>query len=133
MSTKSKASAKWYPKGALNPFFGKKHTRETIEKMRAAKLGKRGSETNNWQGGKTVDQRARMLAEYKEWRRAVLKRDKYTCQFCGVVGGRLQVDHIKRFSEYPELRTELSNGRALCYPCHRKTFVKKEMNNVVSL
>jgi 5-methylcytosine-specific restriction endonuclease McrA len=57
----------------------------------------------------------------REWRKAVFERDKYTCQLCGQVGGRLQADHIKPYKEFPELRLELSNGRTLCVPCHKKT------------
>ena len=26
---------------------------------------------------------------------------------------------IKRFSDYPDLRHEVSNGRTLCVPCHK--------------
>lgn len=36
----------------------------------------------------------------KEWKRiskAVFKRDNYTCQYCGKVGGKLEVDHIFPF------------------------------------
>lgn len=36
----------------------------------------------------------------KEWKRiskAVFKRDNYTCQYCGKVGGKLEVDHIFLF------------------------------------
>jgi 5-methylcytosine-specific restriction endonuclease McrA len=57
----------------------------------------------------------------REWRIAVFERDDYTCQLCFVRGGRLQADHIKPFSQYPELRYDLSNGRTLCAPCHQKT------------
>jgi len=57
----------------------------------------------------------------REWRIAVFERDNYTCQLCGVRGGRLQADHIKPFKAFPELRHDLSNGRTLCVPCHKTT------------
>ena len=57
-----------------------------------------------------------------EWRKTVLERDNYTCQDCGVRGGSLQVDHIKSYALYPDLRWLLTNGRALCISCHKRTF-----------
>ena len=60
-------------------------------------------------------------AEQREWRTAIFARDAYTCQECGVKGGRLQADHIKPFSTHPDLRYDLSNGRTLCVPCHQAT------------
>lgn len=81
-----------------------------------------GSEAPNWRGGKTlVGQGIRKSLKYKEWRMEILKRDDFTCQDCGVRGGKLHADHIKPFAYFPELRFELSNGRTLCIPCHRKT------------
>ncbi len=75
----------------------------------------------NWQGGITsIHQVIRQSLEYEEWRKAVFERDNYTCQGCRKIGGWLEADHIKPFSLYPELRFELSNGRTLCKPCHRK-------------
>lgn len=59
--------------------------------------------------------------EYKLWRTSVFVRDGFTCVFCGVVGGRLNADHIKPFSLFPELRLAIDNGRTLCEPCHRTT------------
>ena len=50
-----------------------------------------------------------------------MERDNYTCQICGTRGGDLEADHIKPFAYYPDIRFELSNGRTLCKPCHRKT------------
>ena len=63
----------------------------------------------------------RFSLEYKNWRRAVFQRDNYTCQNCNQKGGYLEADHIKPFAYFSELRLEVSNGRTLCKPCHRKT------------
>lgn len=73
----------------------------------------------NWKGGITsINKKIRASIEYEEWRKAVLERDLYTCQNCFIIGGYLEVDHIKPFAFYPKLRFELSNGRTLCKPCH---------------
>ena len=74
----------------------------------------------NWKGGITGERQIAMLQiDYKEWRREVFERDNFTCQWCKQVGGKLQADHIKPFSLYPELRTILMNGQTLCKPCHQ--------------
>lgn len=57
----------------------------------------------------------------EDWRKSVFERDGYVCQVCGQKGGYLHADHIKPFAYYPDLRFELSNGRTLCVPCHKKT------------
>ena len=81
----------------------------------------------NWKGGVTKEnEKVRKSLEYKIWRDSVFKRDNYTCVLCNVrssVGNRtiINADHIKPFSLFPSLRFELSNGRTLCVPCHRKT------------
>lgn len=75
-----------------------------------------------WKGGLTKqNQIIRESAEYGIWRRAVYERDGYTCVECKIRGGKLNADHIKPFALFPEFRFELSNGRTLCVPCHRKT------------
>lgn len=54
------------------------------------------------------------------WRKAVLARDAYTCQDCGISDVLLTAHHIKAFILYPELRYDISNGLTLCYPCHER-------------
>ena len=58
--------------------------------------------------------------EYRLWREKVFSRDNWTCVLCGEHGCRLHADHIKPYSQYPQLRYELTNGRTLCVPCHKK-------------
>ena len=79
----------------------------------------------NWRGGITpINYAIRESLEYKEWRSSVFERDNYTCQVCGEIGGKLEADHIKMFSKFPELRFELSNGQTLCKSCHKIKTVK---------
>lgn len=100
-------------------------------------LAIRGKKHPNWKGGiskknKTERQLAMYTIKYKKWRNEVFKRDKYTCVFCGQLGGKIEADHIKPWSKYPKLRYEISNGRTLCYKCHKKTDTygyHKEMKN----
>ncbi len=80
----------------------------------------RGKDNPNWNGRPTTDS-IRKSVEYLEWKYAVIKRDDYTCVWCGIKSRKIHVDHIKSFASYPELRFDVSNGRVLCIPCHKKT------------
>jgi len=105
--------------GNKNPNFGKPRTIATRIKIG---LVQKGDKNHNWRGGlEDINQVIRHSLEYKLWRESVFKRDKYTCIWCGQYGGRLNADHIKPFSLFPELRFAIDNGRTLCEPCHRTT------------
>lgn len=79
-----------------------------------------GPANNKWRGGITpVLQRIRLSPEAIAWRKAVFKRDDFTCQGCRARGVFLNADHILPFSLHPELRWEIENGRTLCRPCHK--------------
>lgn len=101
-------------------------------KLRAKKISKtltgrpqfhqRGDKGYFWKGGITsVNAQIRTSLEYKNWRRSVFERDDYTCQVCHARGVKIHADHIKPFSQYPELRLRVTNGRTLCVPCHKAT------------
>lgn len=59
---------------------------------------------------------------YRNWRKEVFKRDKYTCVICGDnKGGNLEADHIMDFALFHNLRLDINNGRTLCSSCHKQT------------
>lgn len=97
----------------------KPFTEEHKKKLSMVNLGVSEKEWTGFARAKNI--RIRVSKKYRDWREAVLKRDNYTCVFCGARGVRLNADHIKPFSRYPELRFEVNNGRTLCVSCHRAT------------
>jgi 5-methylcytosine-specific restriction endonuclease McrA len=54
---------------------------------------------------------------WKAVRYLAKKRDQWRCVKCDF-RGRLEVDHIKRVKDAPELAFELSNLQSLCRRCH---------------
>jgi 5-methylcytosine-specific restriction protein A len=56
----------------------------------------------------------------RPWRRkraAILVRDEYTCQACGIITLHLEVDHIVNRARGGSDDEE--NLQALCIPCHK--------------
>lgn len=85
----------------------------------------KGAQHGNWKGGLRgfVD-----TAEWQRVRRAIQRRDKWTCQHCGDRnykgrGSRIKLDvhHIIAVSENLALALEPSNLITLCRSCHFKT------------
>lgn len=56
---------------------------------------------------------------YKEWRISVYKRDRFTCQSCGVVGNGLNAHHIIPVVVDIEKIFDINNGITLCKECHK--------------
>lgn len=69
-----------------------------------------------------------------EWRklRTSLLNTLEGCEVCGVAlkddGSDAELDHIKPWIDYPDLRLDPNNVRWLCKPCHwkRKSETKEE-------
>jgi len=69
---------------------------------------------------------------YREIRLQCLKRDKRKCKMPGCGSKkRLEVHHIRKYSEAASLRFELSNCIVLCHQCHAS--IKNKELHYVSL
>jgi hypothetical protein len=105
----------------INNFKGKKHTKESLEKIKLAGMRPCKEETklkiskankdrklnvdwkreknHNWKGGLTpIISMVRHCRKMIEWRKTIFARDKYTCQECGKIGGNIHAHHIVGFS-----------------------------------
>lgn len=97
----------------------------------------RGEKSRNWKGGVTELQiLIRKNFKYKEWRKLVFERDKYTCQWCSENKKHdFNAHHIKSFKNIlvdNNIKTlqqalecnelwDIKNGITLCIKCHDKT------------
>lgn len=63
---------------------------------------------------------------YKQWRYAVMARDNFTCALTGQKGGELEVHHIKRWADHPELRYSVANGITLSKDAHQRQVTGQE-------
>lgn len=105
---------------------GRKLSKETKKKMSKARIGKvpwnkgkkcpqtSGKNNPNWRGGISF------LPYSVDWtedlKRAIRKRDKYTCQVCRIEPA-IQVHHV----DYDKKNNNLDNLIILCKKCHGKT------------
>lgn len=112
----------------ISPFFKEKRRLDRIGKVTSPETRLKmslnhpsGKNSHLWKGGLTNKRQVIYNSmEYKLWRTAVYERDKYKCVFCGS-HKKLNADHIKPFSLFPELRFAIDNGRTLCVDCHKST------------
>lgn len=102
----------------------KMQTKEYKEKQRIAKTGERNG---MWNSELTEEERerykrhARRYPGYKDFRKSVYERDKYTCQVCSDdTGGNLVVHHLNGFHWDVNGRTDINNGVTLCNDCHNE-------------
>ena len=123
-------------RGKASPRLGVILTKETRLKLSNSHKGQiawnkglkgfmAGKDHYNWKGGITpINKAIRESLDYEQWRKEVFERDLYTCQGCYRIGGKLEADHIKPFSLFPEFRFDINNGRTLCEICHEKLGAK---------
>jgi hypothetical protein len=98
-----------------------------IERSKRVSAGRQGIPYEEWEDFIYNQVSGRIQSpEMEQWRFDILKRDNYTCQICYRHGGNLNVHHIRKWSEYPELRFDINNGITLCVDCHIETYNKED-------
>lgn len=113
---------------------GKKnvYSKETLEKMRLDKLGKKysletifkmklsheGEKNHKWISDRNLlkdDSKERGGQLHREWSKNVKKRDNWKCKINNPdCFGKIVAHHILSWKDYLELRYELNNGITLC-------------------
>jgi len=128
-------------------------TKETDKRIRIqgkhnseAQRGKFGEKAHNWKGGITpIEREIRASTIYSLWRKAIFLRDKFQCQECGQISGKLNVHHKKAFAkilQYYEITTweevlkceelwDIDNGITLCEKCHKEKHIANRLVKVV--
>jgi len=93
---------------------------------------KKGELNPNWKGGVTPERQEFYVSQ--EWRKAcseVWKRDKATCQRCGIKKEGdmpFHIHHIRSF-EVEEMRAKIDNLILLCEACHYWVHSRRNVNN----
>lgn len=124
--------AKWlsnqesYMKGKHLPEEAKKKISEANKGRTAWNKGKNfpqfSRENNpNWNPNLTDEERVikRKYKEYEYFRNEVFKRDNYTCQLSGQVGGKLVVHHLNGYNLNKLERLDVNNGITLTEKIHK--------------
>jgi len=111
--------------GENNPSFGRKHTKESLDKMSKSLMGKQSLEKHwNWRGGSSFEKYD--LNWTRTFKEQIRKRDGYKCQVCGVpemeCTRNLNIHHI----DYNKKNMADDNLISLCTSCHFKTNYKRE-------
>jgi len=132
-------------KGLKGQFKHSEQTKQKLSDIHKARVAK--GLCHLWKGGVTdLNKELRGCKPMRDWKKAVLERDDYTCQKCGKRGGKLNADHIEEFStirdkhsikNYDQAKKcneiwEIDNGQTLCVPCHQtktKKFMVKNWKN----
>lgn len=116
---------------------GFKHTGESKRKMSLRRIGRFGGKNHpNWKGGITdLISQIRKSQKNIKWKKDILKRDNWTCQWCRVKNSKLEIHHIEplhRLFAIYKIKTmqdaskcnelwDTNNGLTLCKDCHNET------------
>lgn len=81
---------------------------------------------------KKDSRRKNRRGKHGAWARAVISRDRATCQGCGARNVELHAHHVLAFASNPDERWKIENGQTLCYKCHWSEHTASNENGVNS-
>lgn len=110
-------------KAISRAFTGKKHSKETIKKMRGRKPW------NYIDGRSKLAGPARYGDDWEAIRYLVYLRDKFTCQGCGIKGISMDIHHKIPFLISRD--NSLNNLITLCRACHMRA--EKQIQNKMAV
>lgn len=105
-----------------NPFLGKKHSPESIEKMRLANIGRFDGENHpQWKGGLSKQP---YVFNWKKISNKIIQRDKGICQnpFCKRTDKKMTAHHI----DYNKKNNQEGNLITLCNSCNCSANFKRK-------
>lgn len=125
--------------GENNPFFGKKHSVLTREKISVSKTGSKrsiesrkkqsqsisGENHSRWRHDLSQEEREthwdrHYNPENHTWRKAVYERDNYFYQVSGQKGNHnIVAHHLFNYSTHPDKRYDVNNGVTMLEPLHK--------------
>jgi hypothetical protein len=119
-----KQKSQWHKEHPeINRRRGKHHSIETRMKMSEMRQKEKAP---NWKGGISYTTRwFRKSNDYLKWRKAVLERDNYKCQYDGCDKDTNIAHHVKPYIHFPELRLDISNGLTICEEHHKLIHKKR--------
>ena len=79
-----------------------------------------------WMGGITSESDKQRIKFRRTVQKEVFARDNYACVKCGEKGF-LHVNHLKSWSDHPELRFDLVNCQTVCRACHYYITYNRQM------
>lgn len=79
--------------------------------------------------GNKIDRQKRSLLEENEWRKAIYKKDNYTCNKCNCRNGKITAHHLNSWNKFPEQRFDINNGITLCRACHKDFHIQYGYGN----
>ena len=93
----------------------------SAEKGRSMREAISGSKSHLWNHNLSDEdrmKRQRDTPKVREWRKAIMRRDDYTCAVCGKHGGRMQAHHLNSWASCRDQRHDVDNGVTMCRVCH---------------